>query len=166
MFDPHDLIAALAAARVDYVVIGGFAVGAHGFPRATKDLDIVPDPSPGNLERLAAALRELETVNHGAGDFDPAEFPFDPLVPSQLAEGGNFLLMTRAGRLDVMQWVPGVPGDAAYPHLRAGAVATTLGGHEIRVCSREDLVTMKRAAGREQDLIDLQSLGITDTNDP
>lgn len=73
MFDPHDLIAALAAARVDYVVTGGYAVGAHGFPRATK----------------------------------------------------------RAS------------GDTAYPHLRAGAVASTLGGHEIRVCSREDLVTMK-----------------------
>jgi len=166
MFDPVDLIAALARAGVDYIVIGGFAVGAHGFPRATNDLDIVPDPSPHNLERLAAALGDLEAVNHGAGDFDPAEFPFDPLDPSQLAEGGNFLLMTRAGRLDVMQWVPGIPGDVAYPHLRAGAVTTALGGHKIRVCSREDLVTMKRAAGREQDLIDLRSLGITDTDAP
>ena len=166
MFDPHDLVAALATARVDYIVIGGFAVGAHGFPRATKDLDIVPDPSPRNLERLAAALRDLEAVNHAAGDFDPPEFPFDPLVPAQLAEGGNFLLMTRAGRLDVMQWVPGIPGDVAYPHLRAAAVATTLGGHEIRVCSREDLITMKRAAGREQDRIDLRSLGAGDVDAP
>src|SRR3954449_13566997 len=129
MFDPVDLIAALARAGVDYIVIGGFAVGAHGFPRATNDLDIVPDPSSSNLQRLATALRELEAVNHGTGDFDLAEFPFDPLDPSQLAEGGNFLLMTRAGLLDVMQWVPGIPGDVAYPHLRAGAIATTLGGH-------------------------------------
>jgi hypothetical protein len=166
MFDPVDLIAALATARVDYIVIGGFAVGAHGFPRATNYLDIVPDPSPSNLERLAVALRDLEAVNHGTGDFDSTEFPFDPLDPSQLAEGGNFLLMTRAGRLDIMQWVPGIPGDVAYPHLRSGAIATTLGGHTINVCSREDLVTMKRTAGREQDLIDLRSLGVTDNDAP
>jgi hypothetical protein len=70
--------------------------------------------------------------------------------------------MTRAGRLDVMQWVPGIPGDVAYPHLRAGAIATTLSGHPINVCSREDLVTMKRTAGRAQDHIDLRSLGVAD----
>jgi hypothetical protein len=166
MFDPLDLIDALARARVDYIVIGGFAVGAHGFPRATNDLDIVPDPSPGNLERLAVALRDLQAVNHGAGEFDPAEFPFDPLNASELAEGGNFLLMTRAGRLDVMQWVPGIPGDFAYPHLRAGAISTTLSSHRIDVCSREDLITMKRTAGRDQDLIDLRSLGVTDLDAP
>src|SRR4051794_29038961 len=163
MFDPVDLIAALARARVEYIVIGGFAVGAHGFPRATNDLDIVPDPSPCNVERLVAALRDLEAVNYGT-DFDPAEFPFDPLDPAQLAEGGNFLLMTRAGRLDVMQWVPGIPGDMAYPHLRAGTIATTLRGHTINVCSREDLVAMKRAAARQQDLIDLHSLGVADAD--
>ena len=166
MFDPLDLIDALARAQVDYIVIGGFAVGAHGFPRATNDLHIVPDPSPGNLERLAAALRDLKAVNHGAGEFDPAEFPFDPLNPSELAEGGNFLLMTRAGRLDVMQWVPGIPGDVAYPHLRASAISTTLNGYPINVCSRADLVTMKRTAGREQDLIDLRSLGVSDLGAP
>src|SRR3954453_20721068 len=166
MFDPLDLIDTLARARGHYIVIGGFAVGAHGFPRATNDLDIVPDPSSSNLQRLATALRELEAGNHGTGHFAPAEFPFDPLDPSQLAEGGNFLLMTRAGRLDVMQWVPGIPGEVAYPHLRAGAIATTLGGHAISVCSREDLVAMKRTAGREQDLIDLRSLGVTDVDAP
>src|SRR3954449_5556788 len=144
MFDPVDLIAALARAGVDYIVIGGFAVGAHGFPRATNDLDIVPDPSSSNLQRLATALRELEAVNHGTGDFDPAEFPFDPLDPSQLAEGGNFLLMTRAGRLDVMQWVPGIPGDVAFEHLARGAVATELNDRAVHVCSRDDLIVMKR----------------------
>jgi hypothetical protein len=58
-----------------------------------------------------------------------------------------------------MQWVPGVPGELAYEHLVRNAVDTTLGGHRVRVCSRDDLIAMKRAAGRPQDLLDLQELG-------
>ena len=119
MFAPDELIAALAEAGVDHVLIGGFAVGAHGFPRATKDVDIVPAPDASNLERLAAVLRAVEARHHGLGDFDPSEFPFDPLDPAQLAEGGNFVLMTRLGRLDVMQWVPGIPGELGVRAPRA-----------------------------------------------
>jgi hypothetical protein len=99
------------------VLIWGLAVGAHGFPRATKDLDIVPAPDAANLERLAAVLRSLGARHFGAGDFHPGEFPLDPLDPADLREGGNFVLATRLGRLDVMQWVPGVPGELAYEHL-------------------------------------------------
>ncbi len=159
MFAPDELIAALADGGVDYVLIGGLAVGAHGFPRATKDIDIVPAPDASNLKRLAAVLRTVGARHHGLGDFDPSEFPFDPLDPAQLAEGGNFVLITRLGRLDVMQWVPGIPGELAFEHLARDAVDTSLGGHRIRVCSREDLVAMKRAAGRPQDLLDLEELG-------
>ena len=159
MFAPDELIAALADEGVDFVLIGGLAVGAHGFPRATKDVDIVPAPDAENLERLASVLRRLDARNQGLGDFDPSEFPFDPLDPAQLAEGGNFLLETRLGRLDVMQWVPGIPGDLAFDHLARGAVATELNDRRVRVCSREDLIAMKRTAGRPQDLVDLQELG-------
>ncbi len=159
MFAPDELIAVLDDAGVDYVLIGGLAVGAHGFPRATKDLDIVPAPDAANLERLAALLRRIGAQHHGLGDFDPSEFPFDPLDPAQLAAGGNFVLDTQLGRVDIMQWVPGIPGDLAYEHLVRDAVETALGDHRVRVCSRDDLITMKRAAGRPQDLLDLQELG-------
>lgn len=53
VFAPHELIAVLFDGGVDYVLIGGLAVGAHGFPRATKDVDIVPAPDDANLNRLA-----------------------------------------------------------------------------------------------------------------
>jgi hypothetical protein len=158
MFAPDELIAALAAAGVEYVLIGGLAVGAHGFPRATKDLDIVPAPDAPNLERLAKLLRALGARHFGLGDFEASECPFDPYDPAQLAEGGNFVLETRLGRLDVMQWVPGIPGELAFEHLSRGAVDTAFDGHSVKVCSRDDLITMKRAAGRPQDLVDLQEL--------
>lgn len=159
MFDPRDLIAALDAARIEYVVIGGFAVAAHGYVRATKDLDIVPSPAPDNLERLAGLLRDLDAELYGTGDFDATEFPFDPLDPQQLAEGGNFLLQTRLGRLDMMQWVPGIEVEPAYEHLSASATSITVWGHPVSVCSKDDLITMKRTAGRQQDLDDLGHLG-------
>lgn len=159
MFAPDELIAALADAGVRYILIGGLAVGAHGFPRATKDVDIVPAPDAPNLERLAAVLRAVDATNYGLGDFDPAEFPFDPLDPHQLAEGGNFVLATRLGRLDIMQWVPGIPGERAFEHLARDAVETALSGRRVEVCSRDDLIAMKRAAGRPQDLLDLEELG-------
>jgi hypothetical protein len=53
VFEPDELLLALTRAQIGFIVIGGVAVGVHGFVRATKNLDIVPDPSPENLARLA-----------------------------------------------------------------------------------------------------------------
>jgi hypothetical protein len=101
--DIQGLLEQLAAAAVDYIVIGGVAVGFHGYVRATKDLDVVPAPDQQNLERLAALLRSLNAELDGAGDFDAGELP-DPLDPEVLGQGGNWVLQTRLGRFDLMQW--------------------------------------------------------------
>lgn len=60
-FDLRSLLEALHAKEIRFVVIGGVAVAAHGYVRGTEDLDLVPDPDPENLERLTAALDELES---------------------------------------------------------------------------------------------------------
>ena len=77
MFEPDDLLVALSSAQVQFVVIGGVAVGVHGFVRATEDLDIVPDPAPENLGRLAHVLQEIEAKHVGSDEFSPEEFELD-----------------------------------------------------------------------------------------
>jgi hypothetical protein len=158
MFEPDELLLNLNGAQVDFVVIGGVAVGVHGFIRATKDLDIVPDPAPANLARLARLLAEIDAEQLGTGDFAPSEFPFDPTDPRQLGEGANFRLETRLGPLDVMQWVAGIQTEPAYRELANQALTVPFRNFEIRICSLTHLRAMKSAAGRPQDLEDLERL--------
>ena len=116
MFQADELLLALREAHVRFVVIGGIAVGVHGYVRATKDLDIVPDPEPENVTRLSSLLRELDAEHVGVGDFAAEEFPYDPIDPEQLALGANFRLETRLGPLDIMQWVAGIDESASLTH--------------------------------------------------
>ncbi len=152
------LLTTLSRSGLRYVVLGGIAVGVHGYVRATRDLDICPDPSPDNLQTLALVLRDIEAQQLEVGDFESVELPFDPLDPAHLAGGGNFRLRTRLGALDVMQWIPGIDEDQAFAALDSDAVAVDFGGQTIRVCSLAKLRIMKRAAGRPQDLLDLENL--------
>ena len=157
MFQADELLLALLNADVRFVVIGGIAVGVHGYVRATRDLDIVPDPDLENLRRLARLLSEIGAEHVGAGDFDTHEFPYDPTDPEQLAQGANFRLETDLGPLDIMQWVGGI-ADPAFTPLAGQAITVPFRGAELLVCGLDHLRAMKRAAAREQDLIDLREL--------
>jgi len=158
MFQPDELLLALRRADVEFVVIGGVAVGVHGHVRATKDLDIVPDPALDNLTRLAGLLSQLDARQVGEGEFLAEELPYDPTDPSQLAEGANFRLETRFGPLDIMQWVAGITEEPAFQALAEQAIAVPFRDTKIRVCGLEHLRAMKQAAGREGDLRDLREL--------
>lgn len=84
--------------------------------------------------------------------------PLDPTESEHLAQGGNFLVETDIGRVDIMQWLPGIADDHAYPVLAARAVETEAFGVPVRVCSLHHLRQMKRAGGRPLDLQDLEDL--------
>lgn len=157
--DPLPLLRALHERGIEHIVVGGFAVNAHGFIRVTKDLDIVPSPAEGNLERLAEMLRDLDARSLDTDDFTGAEMPADPTRIADLEMGGNFRLLTDIGRLDVMQWLSGVDTDNLYGELNRDTVEGDVDGIPVRVCSLEHLRAMKRAAGRPQDLEDLRRLG-------
>lgn len=147
--NPQALLSCLTAHQVEFVVIGGFSVAAHGVVRATKDLDIVPEPSTANRKRLAAALAELE-AQVDLGDMDADELGIAP-DEEGLAAGGNWVLQTIHGRLDVMQTVPGL---RSWDQLHAGAVERD----GVLYAGYDQLVSMKSAAGREQDLTDIAAL--------
>lgn len=155
VFDPAELFRALATAEIDYVLIGGLAVGAHGAVRATQDVDICPDPSVGNLRRLADLLVEIDAVNADVDEFSPDELPDHDL--DGLRAGGNFRLRTRLGRLDVMQHVAPF-GDETWATLDRHAEQRAAFGVSLRVCDYDTLIAMKRAAGRGQDRVDLENL--------
>jgi hypothetical protein len=147
----RELLAALHGGGVRFIVIGGVAVGAHGYVRATEDLDIVPDPEPENLKRLSAALEELGATLPTARDrrFRVAR------DESALHMGRSLTLDTSVGALDVVQRVPGVP---PYPTLEDDAIASDLLGVPVRICSLAHLREMKRARGTKQDEADLEAL--------
>jgi len=149
-----ELIAKLKQYDVDFIVVGGFAVIAHGTVRATKDLDICPNPAHDNLARLAKALKELKAEPLGLEELD--EFELKPDLDG-LLQGGSWNFNTQLGRLDVMQFASSAD-DIGYEHLAAHAMAQEFLGNTVRFCSYEDLIRMKKAAGRDQDLIDIQNL--------
>jgi predicted nucleotidyltransferase len=151
VFEPEEILRVLSEHRVDFVVIGGIAVQAHGYIRSTKDLDLVARPTPLNLTRLSEALAELAAESRGRARVnvtDPHLLRRTPLVP----------IMTRAGPLDVLnlEHVDGAP--RGYEALRDRALTIELRGMQIAVAGLSDLVRMKRAAGREHDLANIEAL--------
>jgi predicted nucleotidyltransferase len=152
--DIRGILGELTGKGVEFLIIGGVAVGFHGYVRATKDIDIVPAPDPQNLERLAQVLRELDAQIEGAEEFENEELP-DPLDPEALSLGGNWVLRTRLGRFDIMQWIG---EDELWGKLSPSAIEAEIDGLTIKVVSYEDLIALKTMANRPEDLTDLQRL--------
>jgi hypothetical protein len=151
-FRPIELIGALVRAGVDFVVIGGVAVVVQASPRFTRDLDISYATDTANLERLGALLVALGARLRGVEE----DLPFTPDAHT-LRHAQTLTLTTRDGDLDLLVDPPGSPG---YPALRRHADVVNLDGHPVRIASLEDLIEMKRAAGRPQDETDLESLEV------
>jgi len=151
-FDPARIFDTLDRHGVDYLTIGGWAVIAHGYVRATMDIDFMARLDSDNIGRLAAALSELNARLRGDDAEKLGINPTDPLV---LGNGASFTLDTDAGPLDFLNDVPGADD---YEQLRSRANKADAGGVAVWVVGYEDLVSMKEASGRPQDLLDLQQL--------
>jgi hypothetical protein len=140
--DFSELLSVFNAYQVRYLVIGGYAVIRYTEPRSTKDLDLLIQADATNGRSVFAALAAF-----GA--------PLADLTPDDFAEEGYVYQMGVAPlRVDILMSVPGVNFDDAWERREEVEMA----GLTIPFISREDLIASKRAAGRPQDLVDVQSL--------
>jgi hypothetical protein len=151
-FEPGQILRALEAHHVRYVVIGAIAAIAAGAPILTTDIDVTPSRSPENLERLALALRDLNAKLRSTSAPDGVPFP---LEAEMLATADSWTLTTRAGDVDLMFMPAGTQG---YDDLRSGARRERIAGVTVSVAALADVIRSKEAANREKDNMQLPIL--------
>jgi predicted nucleotidyltransferase len=144
------LLRALHESGVDFVVVGGIAAIAHGSAQFTRDLDIAYATDEANLDRLGRALVALEATLRGVTD----DVPFVP-DGRTLRRTRLLTLDTREGPLDVLA-EPDASGG--YAHLRENSVEAIVQGIAIRIAGLDDLIAMKKAAGRPKDRVYVEEL--------
>ena len=142
--DFRDLLIELHDAGAEFVVVGGYAVAFHGYPRATKDLDVLIRATPENAERvyqgLAAFGAPLQAFSVGAADFASYQGVLQVGIPPI--------------RIDILNRVDGITFDAAIAECETFDVD----GRRIPIVGRAALLANKRASGRPQDLADIAAL--------
>jgi hypothetical protein len=143
MTDAGAFLKLLVDHKVQFVLIGGQALVAHGSAHVTYDTDICYQRTPGNLAALVAAFAPIHPYLRGA----PPGLPFHFDVPT-LAAGLNFTLDTDYGKIDILGEVSGV---GFYDQVLAQSVERTVYGLPIRVLSIDGLIAAKKAAGRIKD---------------
>lgn len=142
--DFRDLLIELADAKADFVVIGGHAVAFHGHPRATKDLDVLVRAVPENAKRVYSAL----------ASFGAPLAAFEVSVEDFATYDGVLQVGLPPRRIDILNRVAGISFDQAIED----GLAFDLLGRRIPIIGRSALLRNKRAAGRAQDLADVEAL--------
>jgi len=140
--DFKEFLKLLNSKKVEYLVIGGYAVGYHGYPRATVDLDVWVATSPANADRIVAALREF---GFGVPDLSPDLF----LTRKRVVRMG-----VAPFRIEILNTISGVDFAECY----ARRIIDKIDDVEVNIIRRDDLISNKKASGRPKDLNDLQKI--------
>jgi hypothetical protein len=140
--DYRDILRALADENVRFILVGAYALAAHGYPRATMDIDIWVMPSPDNAD---AVLRALHTF--GA--------PLYNLTKKDLEKDGTiFQIGVAPRRIDIITALTGLKFEDAYRN----SILLNIDGIDVHIPSINDLIINKRATGRTKDLADAEAL--------
>lgn len=148
--DFREFVELLNSNGVEYLVVGGYALAAHGHPRYTGDIDIWLDPSPVNVSRLLKVLREF---GFGSLGLSAADFQ----QPGAIVQLGY-----PPARIDLLSSIDGVQFSECYPRRQLVSVS----GVELAILHLEDFRKNKRASGRAKDLADLESLDTPHGTEP
>jgi len=141
--DFKDLLELFNAHKVEYIIVGGYALAFHGAPRYTGDIDIYVRPEDKNAARIISALAEFGfgSVGLSAEDFERPEQVIQLGVPPV--------------RVDIITSIAGISWDETF----SGRVAGKYGDIQVHFIGREQLIINKKAVGRKKDLADLEALG-------
>jgi len=140
--DYRDMLHALSDEKVKFILVGAYALAAHGYPRATMDIDIWVMPSPENADAVLRALRRF-----GA--------PLHNLTKEDLQKDGTvFQIGVAPRRIDIITVATGLKFEETYRN----SISLNIEGVEVHIPSIEDLIRNKRATGRTKDLADAESL--------
>ena len=140
--DYKDMLQALLDNNVKFLLVGAYAMGVHGYPRATGDIDIWVEPSLDNSRRV---YRSLATFGAPLHEIDEATFTKPGIV---------FQIGVTPRRIDIITAISGVTFDDAYQQCQVVEIEGLL----IPILSRSDLIRNKRATGRERDRLDADRL--------
>jgi len=140
--DYKEMLQILLEENVRFIVVGAYALGVHGFPRATGDIDIWVEPSPNNAQKVIRSLSRF-----GSPLFDVEEKDFTE-------QGIIFQIGVAPRRIDIITAIDGVEFQSAY----AKKIAVSVEDLNIPVLSLEDLIKNKESTGREKDALDAKIL--------
>ena len=134
--DYKDMLHALSDEKVKFVLVGAYALAAHGYPRATMDIDIWVMPSPENADAVLRALHRFGAALHN-------------LTKEDLQKDGIiFQIGVAPRRIDIITTASGLQFEATY----RASISVNIEGIEVRIPSIDDLILNKRASGRTKDM--------------
>ena len=140
--DYREMLQTLSDEKVRFLLVGAYALAAHGYPRATMDIDIWVMPSPENADAVLRALSRFGT-------------PLDNLTKEDLQKDGTvFQIGIAPRRIDIITGASGLRFEPAYQN----SILVNIEGIEVRIPSIDDLILNKRTTGRTRDLADAEAL--------
>lgn len=140
--DYRDMLHALSEEKVKFILVGAYALAAHGYPRATMDIDIWVMPSPENADAVLRAIRRFGAPLHNLNKEDLQK------------DGTVFQIGVAPRRIDIITAATGLRFEETYRN----SISINIDGFEVHIPSINDLIRNKRATGRTKDLADAETL--------